>query len=94
MPAGRTLASPIAERLPEHEVNEEEEQTDKEDIEDEDLKAPVELIIEVKQLIIHDSMLHALFSLLCSCCFFCVFQMSKILTVLGFSFTISQIKYT
>ncbi|XP_026230830.1 putative uncharacterized protein YGR160W [Anabas testudineus] len=43
---GRTLASPIAERLPEHEVNEEEEQTDKEDIEDEDLKAPVELIIE------------------------------------------------
>uniref|UniRef100_A0A3Q1HD60 Glutamate-rich protein 2 n=1 Tax=Anabas testudineus TaxID=64144 RepID=A0A3Q1HD60_ANATE len=44
--AGRTLASPIAERLPEHEVNEEEEQTDKEDIEDEDLKAPVELIIE------------------------------------------------
>lgn len=43
------------EPLPEHEVNEEKEQRDEGDVEDKDLKAPVELIIEVKQQIIYDS---------------------------------------
>lgn len=43
-----------------HEVNEEKEQTDEGDIEDEDRKAPVELIIEVKRLIIHNSTLIAM----------------------------------
>ncbi|XP_076601858.1 uncharacterized protein LOC143329723 [Chaetodon auriga] len=43
---GRTHAPPAAEPLPTHEPNGGEEQSEEEDAEDEDLKAPVELIME------------------------------------------------
>lgn len=42
------LAPPAVEPLPTHEVNGEEEQTEEVDVEDEDIRAPVELIMEVK----------------------------------------------
>lgn len=46
LPGGATHAAPASEPLPTYEANE--ERTEEEDVEDEELKAPVELIIEVK----------------------------------------------
>lgn len=51
MPGGATHAAPAAEPPPTRESNEEEEHTEEEEVDGKDIKAPLELVIEVTRLI-------------------------------------------